>query len=293
MNKLPIRLFLSLLLSFQASNAGQPVASEGNYIVKRVPGADGRGKGHRPVLDGVISPGEWVTASPAAGGFTLLREWPRTDNQNIRFRMLWDDEALYILGQIDYGGWQPSTDLDYVPFDGAHDNVNLYFCPRPSDPSQRYSPDGYQIAWHIDQGFAMRNPGRAGDYKMGMYFDAHVDTLFGNQANWYIDGSCGAYGDCAVPGLQIAQRAGQNGCVIEVRIEWEAFNAPDGEGAPLYHPAAPKPGDQWAFEWGQITSDPNNLYPSWSDRAAQAFGITGRAFFAEWPHGTLTFLSHP
>jgi len=117
--------------------------------------------------------------------------------------------------------------------------------------------DGYQIAWHIDQGFAMRNPVRSGDYKMGLYFEGHTALLWGDQANWWLNigvGDCGwaNYADCVLPGLQIAQNAGPKGCVIEVRITWEEFNAagPGGDaGAPLYHPFAPKAGEQWAFEW--------------------------------------------
>ncbi|MCX6922076.1 MAG: hypothetical protein NT154_02480 [Verrucomicrobia bacterium] len=301
-----LALATGLAFTIDPAQAEQP---DLNYNVHRVRADNSHHRKFAPVIDGVISPGEWSNAGEPADDFTLMRQWPLHDNQPTRFRMLWDDQALYILGEIDYGGWKPPTDFpDVPPFDGSHDCVNIYFSPRPSalqlfstDPGwcQPCRADGYQIAWHIDRGFARRNPVRQGDYKMGLFLEAHTAYLFGDQANWYnaiLNQDCnfGNYADCVLPGLQIAQNAGPKGCVFEMRIAWAEFNAPDGTGvdgtpSPLYHPFAPTKGDQWAFEWGQITTDPNNFLPSWSDRKAQALGVTWRWLFAQWPHGTITF----
>lgn len=298
-------LALALALAFTINPAQADNAARLNYSVNRI-GANGGPPGSRvPVIDGVISRGEWSRANEAAEGFTLMREWPRKDNQNMRFRMLWDDQALYILGEIDYGGWQPATDYYWDPdFNGFHDVVNIYFNPKPSavlidstDPDwcQPCRADGYQVAWHIDQGFASRNPVRAGDYIMGFFLEAHTGFIFGNEGNWSRDDSCPPnynFRDCDHPGIQIAQHAGPTGGVFEMRIAWAEFNAPDSAPwagpSTLYHPFAPKKGEQWAFEWGQITTVPSNFLPSWSDRKAQALGVT-RSFFAQWPHGTITF----
>lgn len=172
MKRLIVPVVIGLVASLQLANADPPVTRL-NYNVHRVAGNDKKSKPCPPVIDGVISRGEWDNASQPEAGFTLMREWPKVDNQNIRFRMLWDDQALYVLIESDYGGWKPATDFpDVPPFDGSHDNPNLYFAPYPSivpaaDPwwSWYYVCDGYQITWHIDKGFAMRNPGRSGDYK--------------------------------------------------------------------------------------------------------------------------------
>ncbi|MCX6927093.1 MAG: hypothetical protein NT154_28385 [Verrucomicrobia bacterium] len=299
-----LALATGLAFTIDHARADQP---DLNYNVHRVRADDRQHRKFAPVIDGVISPGEWRNAGQPADGFTLMRQWPLRDNQHTRFRMLWDNQALYILGEIDYGGWKPATDFVWdPPVDGSHDTVNLYFSPRPSalqffstDPGwcQPCRADGYQILWHVDQGFASRNPFRTGDYIMGLFLEGHTGYLFGNEANWSLNNSCSPYfnyRDCDHPGIQIAQHAGPKGCVFEMRIAWAEFNAPDGIGvdgtpSPLYHPFAPTKGDQWAFEWGQITSDPNNFLPSWSDRKAQATGVTWRWLFAQWPHGTITF----
>ena len=44
-----------------------------------------------PTIDGIVSPGEWDDAAAEQGGWHLLRDTSRVDNQNSRWRAVWDD----------------------------------------------------------------------------------------------------------------------------------------------------------------------------------------------------------
>ena len=73
MKRLAIPVVLGLLVSLQPANADMP-ATRLNYNVHRVSGNDGKSKAGPPVIDGVISRGEWENAAQAAADFTLLQE---------------------------------------------------------------------------------------------------------------------------------------------------------------------------------------------------------------------------
>jgi len=266
--------------------------------------------GPAPTIDGVVDPGEWDRAAPQFGNFVGLRDGTLDTKEN-RFRMLWDNEALYVLGQNSFADFADPTDfLGAPPFDGSHDNVNIYFDPNTNgkDFSARTDTvDGYQIAWHEDTGFAQRkrplnpaDPARSGDYITGFFLEAHTNTLFGNNAGWNdpdtgdpLDGSI--LQDFQHLGIELAQNAsnvGLNpGVTWELKIPWTEFNAdqPDVNGtnlgSGLYHPTAPDHLDSWAFEFGEITRDPSNFLPSWSEPV----GGNPRNFFAAWPHGKIQF----
>ena len=266
-----------------------------------------------PVIDGKIGPDEWADASPAAGGFVDLRtDVPETNNT--RFRMLWDDEFLYFVGETNFGGFKsPPTDyLGNPNFSGLTWTPSLYLDPNANgedldavDNNGNPVPaDGYQIAWSMDAGYAERKPvdplnpfdqARDGDYIMGLYLEAHFNADFGNQGLWSLDdsGPSGNYRDDDHPGIIIAQTGGTNGGVYEVAIAWTEFNATDPAvdpkfttEFPLYHPFAPSDGEVWAFETSAITPDPDNFLPSWSEPQG---GNPNRTAAAVWPHGRITF----
>jgi len=197
-----------------------------------------------PTMDGVVSPGEWDAAEPAAGSWVNLRaETP--DSHNLRFQMLWDDTYLYVLGQSDYDNFVDGVeteDVSFAPpnpdFNGGGYNPNFYFDPNtdnealwPGDDSPSHpSTDGYQIAWDVYLGHAQRRPtegspdqslrdpldadgNSVSDYFGGLFLEAHANSAFGNQgapgSSWARsdDGPNGNHRDDTLPGLMYAQTA--------------------------------------------------------------------------------------
>lgn len=233
-----------------------------------------------PTIDGLVTEGEWDSASPAAGDWVGLMTGA-ADDQNLRFRMLWDDENLYILGETDYStnpdnGWAgfgfprdfktdnpESIDEIYTPrmiFDPNADNED--WSAEDFDPTK---PDGYSILWSMSEGFAARrpSPGRDNDFRdpfyengdlvdyiVGFELEANVDSLSGNNGGWDItDEGTDNYRDNRHPGITFAQLAidtpldetEQAGGVFEFAIAWSSFNATDPEsGNPLFDPEAPE-----------------------------------------------------
>ena len=180
-------------------------ATRPNYNVNRVGDA-------APVIDGVVSPGEWDAASSAAGNWVDLR--PNTpDTHNLRFQMLWDDSNLYILTLSDYDNipepveglgetHDPDPDYDEEIFDGFPNNPNwngnadsynsnYYFDPNTDgealweDPENAHpSVDGYQFTWDVRTGFNARRP-TEGDPDRSLRDPRDAD---GNQINDYFSG---------------------------------------------------------------------------------------------------------
>jgi hypothetical protein len=240
-----------------------------------------------PVIDGKLSLDEW-NAAAESGEFLLLRTNPgEPENQNTRWRALWDDEALYLLSQSDYGFWSTAPDpLGGIDFNA--DNLNLYFDPNtdgepnfPTDPEVIVpfdQPDGYQIAFNQWEGASSLING-VNTGLGGMFLEAHGDNAFGNQANW------SAPVDGLSEGFALSQVNGPEGGLVEIRIPWADFNA-DEEGVfGLNHTKAPANGDAWYFNISRITSDPSNFLPIWNWQPAQ--------FFAARPHGELVFVGKP
>lgn len=245
-----------------------------------------------PIIDGIVDGDEWgsdVDCSPStpeskcntADGWVNLRA-DTADAHNLRFRMLWDDDNLYILGRSDYhpndfaDGFVPAFETSDVRF--APDNPDwngtgyagtFAFDPNtdgertwtPNEPVLASEVDGYQISWDIHEGFAARGPtadapdqslrdplnsdGQSiNDYFGGMRLEAHVNSPFGNQGEWELDstGPNGNYRDDAFPGLTFAQYA---------------YNEDDSDTEEIEQPGAVW---EWAIPW-QIfnATDPNRL----------------------------------
>ncbi|MCA9259431.1 MAG: hypothetical protein KDA61_09540 [Planctomycetales bacterium] len=268
-----------------------------------------------PVIDGVVSPGEWDAASAAAGDWRELRkDESDVDTENNRFRMLWDDTNLYILYETDFGTYFDPIDKVNNPnptISFGEDNLNLYIDPNTNgDPNFTDIPesnvDGYQFAfnqYHDPDGGALisTNADRQG---VGFFTEAHVNTPFGDQAFWNDVDKDGTRegGDVDGPALQdivVAQMNGTSGGVIEMVFPWANFNALEeitiNEGTPeeevvptgLNHTSAPVDGEQWFFNMARINGDSatsgENFLPIWNWHPDQSF--------ARRPHGTLTFLS--
>ncbi|MDG2383456.1 MAG: hypothetical protein P8N76_17425 [Pirellulaceae bacterium] len=60
-----------------------------------------------PTIDGTIAPNEWDAAASGGETWTLLRtlDGGEPNEENNRFRALWNQEGRYILGESDYGEW--------------------------------------------------------------------------------------------------------------------------------------------------------------------------------------------
>lgn len=177
-----------------------------------------------PVIDGVVSPGEWDAAAPAAGDWVNLRAHT-PDSHNLRFQVMWDDQAIYLLLQTDYADFtdarlENDPDPDEVfeleevgiadpNFGGQTYNPNFYFDPNTDNEwsgldTAHPSIDGYQIAWDIHPGFSSRRPtpveegsdpqrlrdpldengAQVNDYFSGLFLEAHANNAFGNQGQW-------------------------------------------------------------------------------------------------------------
>ncbi len=253
-----------------------------------------------PTIDGVANPGEW-DAAPEAGGWGILRRLEgEVDSENTRFRMMWDENFLYILVQSAKTSWSDANDAMSVPhvpgvqvqgISFGADNLNIYIDPN-TDGEVNERPDnqvdGYQMAWNQLTGRGeLIDDGAGGRVfsNTGLFLECHVNTPFGNQGRWQ--------------GLRkstFIQNHGATGGTIEFALAWADLDAPDraqfladsrqfpGEEG-TYHPARPRIGDKWIFNISRISSDSENFLPVWSWHSAQSFAVA--------PHGLIEFTGGP
>ncbi|MGB0716872.1 MAG: hypothetical protein ACPGXK_13400, partial [Phycisphaerae bacterium] len=292
-------LSLAFVLRAEAGTVGLP-AEVRNYDVNYVP------VGSAPTIDGVEGAGEWNAAAGGGDDFRLLREVTApSDTDSSRFRMLWNENGLYIIYRNDQTSFL--TNISGGQIDFGADVVNFYFDPNvdgelnfPAGFGQSMpfdGVDGYQVAVNLFSGSNACNvdetASTADDCSIdnrvnptdsittgssfGVFTEAHVNTLFGNQAEW-----------AGLRQAQIATEAGAGGGLIEMLIPWGDFDAlaqldDNGTMVPtgLNHPNAPMAGDVWFFQLGVLSTDLSNFLPIWNWHTGQ--------FFASHPHGTLTF----
>jgi len=233
--------------------------------------------GNPPTIDGVVSPGEWDDAGPAQGGWRLLRETSRSDGENSRWQAVWDDDAMYILFQSDYGNWSAGPSTGSINF--GHDNLNLYFDPNvDGEPNilDGVGPDGYQIAFNQYMGASSIDAGAIVN-NTGVFTEAHENLTFGNQGLWE-----------GLLNTTMSQVMTASGGVTEIKVTWTDFDADNPENFDnldvqgLYHNFAPEENDTWYFKISRISSDPNNFLPDWN--------VSDSQFFADRPHGEITFV---
>jgi hypothetical protein len=180
-----------------------------------------------PTIDATISAGEWAAAAPAAGNWQELR-LPETDMDTAgnRFQMMWDASGLYFLHQSNQTVWTPPASEPNPNINFGNDTLNMYFDPNTDDePNFDVIPDdtvdGYQLAWEQRAGTIIStNANRGG---VGVFTEAHIDTGFGDQANWNRGGT--QVGGAAMQDIVIAQNNGANGSLTELYIPWSNFNA--------------------------------------------------------------------
>ncbi len=185
-----------------------------------------------PIADGVITAGEWQIASPAQGdwGELLQLSPPDVDTANNRFRMLWDETALYILYQTAQTAWvQPAIDPN-PQFDLVNEQLYLYFDPNRDDednfeinPDERV--DGYELGFNQVRGHRVStNANRNG---VGFVTEARIDNIFGDQGNWNRGGD--PLAGSALGSIIVAQNNSTTGGLAEIIIPWSNFDA-TGDG---------------------------------------------------------------
>jgi len=193
-----------------------------------------------PVIDGVVSAGEWNAAAAAAGMWGVLREGAGDlDTENNRFRMLWDDTNLYILYETDFNIYADADKVGdpnpNITFATGENVLNLFFDPNTDNEPNLVPPvnddgtsgavDAYQLAfWQRrdpDGGSLISTD--ANRQGVGIFTEAHVDALFNDNGNWN-HGEPDVMGP-AMQDIVIAQRNGTTGGVAEIVFPWANFNA--------------------------------------------------------------------
>lgn len=259
------------------------------------------------IADGIDSPGEWDGASTGGDGWNELRQpFGDADTDNNEFRMLWDETNLYVRLENDFDDWLTEDTGNSNPdIDFGAETLNMYFDPNTTGEPNNVSDsevDGYQLSMNTVRSstggtLVSTDANRDG---VGFYTEAHVDGLFGNQANW------GGVGVDPVDGLalqdMIVAQNNQNsgpsaGGFIEMVIPWTNFNADaqidDGAGGlkdtGLNHPFAPSDGDVWFANLALINnSNPGNFLPIWNWTSSDFFASHGN-LGVPGGHGELVF----
>lgn len=220
-----------------------------------------------PAIDGVVSPGEWDAAGAPAGGWGELQQFspPDADTAGNRFRMLWDDSALYLLYQTNQTLWAPAPAESNPLFDFVTDQLYLYLDPNAdSEPNFRSnpdeSPDHYELA--LNQVSGRRVSTDANRRGVGISTEARVDSLFGDLADW--NQGADPLSGAALGGAVVAQDNGAAGGLAELRLPWSMFDAP-----PTYR--GPNPRGDYTADGEVDASD----YTRWRDTLGQGVVAPG------------------
>ncbi len=264
-----------------------------------------------PTVDGVISDGEWDTAAGRGGDWVLLRTgqaWGDLDNENNRFRALWDDDGFYLLAESDYRDWAPDQ-VGQAPAaaDFNADMLNVFFDPNTlgEDNAGQLDAevDNYQFSFNVyaDQRSCGgdRVPGTPDDctqegepradnvsvtgLTFGTLTAAHADGLFNNDAGWE-----------HLRGTHISFDISEDdGAVIEMFVPWDDFDADavaesTGIETGLHHPFAPSVNDVWFFNVTRQSSNPDNFLPVWNWTKSQFFASHGED--PSQGHGEIRFV---
>jgi len=231
-----------------------------------------------PVIDGILSPGEWVGASPAQGDFRLLGSGAPAQHK-YSLQALWDDTNLYIAltssetdipSQEGFPGDDATNTWPGFVFRDKYEDVEFFFDPGDlaDNVSDENKGDSYQIAVQLVNGVRP-----AGTVQPPYLFTAaRYNTLYGG-ITWNP-------GDIAVA-VNL-----KNGITLEIAIPFsnlnmrygKFLNADMGE-TDLEISGPPKNGDRWAFQAGRFKSD--KTVPVWSYHPGKAIALH--------PYGIFTF----
>ncbi|MFL2477980.1 MAG: hypothetical protein ACJ0K4_00350 [Verrucomicrobiales bacterium] len=256
MNKKSIVQFLLLSIGFLLTVSPLSQAQVRTYEVIYSPSA--------PVLDGVRSPGEWDNASEAATDFKLLRTGGTASSEKIQFQLLWNDEGFYMIAETDntsWGDWGGNVDFGF-------DDYNIFIDPNTDDEPNQSSFDGYHIGIWQTNGLITRFADELDDQDRTTFLEARHNGNFGNNASWSEPRE-----------LNWVSNHGDFGGVVELFVPWTDFNADEFGENGLYHTEPPEFDEVWFFNIAKISS--SGALPSWNWTSGQ--------FFAQRPHGEITF----
>ncbi|RZO13391.1 MAG: hypothetical protein EVB09_10610 [Verrucomicrobiaceae bacterium] len=256
MNKKSIVQFLLLSIGFLLTVSPLSQAQVRTYEVIYSPSA--------PVLDGVRSPGEWDNASEAATDFKLLRTGGTASSEKIQFQLLWNDEGFYMIAETDntsWGDWGGNVDFGF-------DDYNIFIDPNTDDEPNQSSFDGYHIGIWQTNGLITRFADELDDQERTTFLEARHNGNFGNNASWSEPRE-----------LNWVSNHGDFGGVVELFVPWTDFNADEFGENGLYHTEPPEFDEVWFFNIAKISS--SGALPSWNWTSGQ--------FFAQRPHGEITF----
>ncbi len=205
-----------------------------------------------PSIDGEISPGEWDGASNPASDFRMHNSISTGDTAGTSFRMLYDDESLYILVEFENpylpGYASPPSPTTFESLAG--DKVNFYLTPEgvSSEPFYRI----------------LLSPNRT-DGKCHIWSQANLSkTTDANTGTGWFAGGDAAYG------------TNETRMTIEYRIDWDNFNE---SGMSLS--GAPEDGTIWGLQVG-LSNEVSGLdweYVNWEPDATPGY-INGNPFGA-------------
>ncbi|MEC9326450.1 MAG: hypothetical protein VYC63_00925 [Verrucomicrobiota bacterium] len=217
-----------------------------------------------PVLDGVRSPGEWDSASEAATDFKLLRTGGTASSEKIKFQLLWNDDGFYMIAETDNTSWSEwGGNVDF-----GFDDYNIFIDPNTDNEPNQSSFDGYHIGIWQTKGLITRFADELDDLERITFLEARHNGNFGNNAGWSEPRE-----------LNWVSNHGDFGGVVELFVPWSDFNADEFGENGLYHPNPPEFDEVWYFNIAKISSA--GALPSWNWTSGQ--------FFAERPHGEITF----
>jgi hypothetical protein len=240
-------------------------------------------------IDGVVSPGEYADAAPAAAGFRVLRTAPpgSLSPEGISFQAVYNDTDLFIVVTTNF----PTLSGDFNFTDGAlptGDDLEIFIDPNmngeanvpPPNNTDPRVEDSYQIIVSLAPGTQHRISGNAGP--PGFTKLARYNALFG-------DNVTGGWNPTNIEFGIVS--AVSTGAVAEFRIPFADLNAATADVAEansLVVPGTPNQTNTWLFNVGRIASD--SSLPIWQYHAGTANPATGAgAFFAEREYGEITF----
>ena len=227
-----------------------------------------------PVIDGVVSAGEWDDASKA-GGWVLLGT-TKADTEGNYFKAKWNNKGLYLLAGSNYGGWlNPEGNAGFTTAKFNQDNVNFFFDPNKDGEALKranYKLDYYQLILNQYKGNA--------SWDGANIVGTNIDSRAASNAQWGSQSAWKALRDKS----RVAMKHGTSGGVTEVFISWSEFDA----GNDLSAVNGPAINDKWMFLCTRISTDKDNELPTWHDTGGPSF-VEGNK--KGW--GTMTFVPEP
>lgn len=113
----------------------------GNALALETPAATAYKVLTTPVIDGVLSEGEWNTSSPIviADESQVIRDvnmWSGPEDCSLNLYVMWDEENLYLAADVTENTTFGATDLLLLDWE---DNMKLFLSTNPQDDPERTS----------------------------------------------------------------------------------------------------------------------------------------------------------